>query len=109
MRIHSLVVACMISLALCHECRAEEVSFARIPITPRSRIDAIAYLGDGVVIAGTRDPHSGHIHKSKDYGVSWRRVGNVTGSDFITCLCSGRHGTDYLLTGNKVHFWKTTD
>jgi photosystem II stability/assembly factor-like uncharacterized protein len=66
-------------------------------------------MGNGVVIAGTRDSRPGYIHKSKDYGATWRQVGNVTGADYITCLSSGKGGVGYLLTGHNVHVWRTTD
>jgi len=48
-----------------------------VRIVPRSRMDALAYSGKVVVICGTRGPHSGFIHKSRDYGATWRSIGNV--------------------------------
>ena len=89
--------------------QADEFELKAVAIRPKSRIDAIAHFGSGVVIAGTRMPHPGDIHKSEDYGVSWRRVGNITGDDFITCIASSEDGTGYLLTGNHVHVWKSND
>ncbi len=88
---------------------AIELDFKVQQSEPFSRIDALAYLGKGVVIAGTRRPHPGYILKSEDYGETWRTIGKITGSDYITCLCSGEGGVGYLLTGKKVHVWKTTD
>ena len=89
------------------------LEFRTVKVEPPSRIDAIAYLGEGVVIAGSRGTRTsgltGYVHVSKDYGVTWRTVGNITGADFITCLCSGANGIGYLLTGGDVHVWKTTD
>ncbi len=96
-------------LPLCASTHAFELTFKVVPLVPRSRIDAIAYLGNGVVIAGTRGTRPGYIHKSADYGATWRPVSDVTGTDYITCLCAGTGGVGYLLTGKKVHVWKTTD
>jgi len=88
---------------------AEELSFQSTAISPRSRIDAVAYLGKGVVLAGTRGTHPGEIHKSTDYGINFERVGKITGDDHITCLYSGGNGTAYLLTGDHQHVWRTDD
>lgn len=109
MRLFNVLLVWLLVHANPHPTRSDELEFKVIGIRPKSRIDAIAYFGDGVVIAGTRSAHPGDIHKSEDFGASWRRVGNVTGDDFITCLCSGGDRTGYLLTGQQVHVWKTTD
>ena len=103
------ITAWLTTLPLCGSIFALELEFNTVQIVPRSRIDALAYLGKGVVICGTRGPHSGFIHKSQDYGATWRKVGDITPSEDITCLCSGEGGVGYLLTGQKVHVWKTTD
>ena len=87
-----------------------EWRFQLIATEPQTRIDAVAYLGKGVVLAGTRGaPRPGFILRSKDFGASWQTVGDITGKDYITCLCSGGNGVGYLLTGVHVHVWKTTD
>jgi photosystem II stability/assembly factor-like uncharacterized protein len=87
-----------------------ELEFETVPLQPRSRIDALAYLGNGVVMAGTRKPDKpGHIHKSTDYGRTWTLVGDITGEDFITCLAAGEGGEAYLLTGRNAHVWRSTD
>ena len=101
--------AWLTALAWCPSTCAFELQFQVLRIEPRSRIDAITYLGNGVVIAGTRGSRPGYIHKSKDYGSTWQKVGDITGSDYITCLCSGKDGVGYLLTGQNVHVWRTTD
>jgi len=88
---------------------AKEIEFRAVQLSPASRIDALAFFGKGVVLAGTRDPQPGYIHMSNDYGLTWKKVGNVTGSDIITCLSSGTNGVGYLLTGEDVHVWKTAD
>ncbi len=104
--------AVMVFLAVppwCPRVAAADLKFTVTPLEPRSRIDAIAYLGKGVVLAGARDANPGYIHKSQDHGVTWRKIGNITGADYITCLASGRNGLGYLLTGKGVHVWRTTD
>lgn len=108
-RILRFATSSCLTLLACGATTATELKFNIVRIEPNCRIDAIAYLGKGIVIAGTRDAHPGYIHKSEDYGATWREVGDITGSDYITCLCSGNNGVGYLLTGRKVHVWKTTD
>lgn len=89
---------------------ALDFSFKKVTINPKGRIDAIAYLGQGVVVAGSRGNNdTGYIFVSNDCGVTWRTIGNITGNDFITCLQSGGDGLGYLLTGRNVHVWKTTN
>ncbi len=62
------------------------------------------------MVAGSRGNNdTGYIFVSKDCGVTWRTIGNITGNDFITCLQSGGNGLGYLLTGRKVHVWRTAD
>ena len=79
---------------------------------PGARIDALAWLGEGVVVAGTRSPHPGHVLKSADCGRTWKDSGNLLGTDplgaSITCLASAGGGTAYLLTAD-AHVWKSVD
>lgn len=105
----SAATTCVIAAAICGPVHAIDLTFETVPVVPRSRIDAIASLGNGVVVAGTRGSQPGHIHRSDDTGATWRHVGQITGSDDITCLASGGNGIGYLLTGRRVHVWKTTD
>ena len=75
------------------------------------RIDAIDYLGNGVILIGTRSPLPGRIYKSTDYGESWTNKGIVTGSSFndgITDIVSAGEGIAYVLTQDS-YFWKTTN
>lgn len=85
------------------------LDWERIEIQPDGRIDAIAYFGNGVVIAGTRKPNPGFVYKSNNFGKTWEKISNVTGDDYITCIASSEDGIGYLLTGVNVHIWKTTD
>lgn len=104
------ILICITTLTWQQRALALELEFNPVRIEPMSRIDAIACLGKGVVVAGSRGTNApGNIHVSKDYGATWHTVGNVTGTNFITCLSSGGKGLGYLLTGRKVHVWKTTD
>lgn len=108
-RLRTLIPLALLTVIL-STARAFEIEFEVIPLEPRSRIDAITYLGEGVVLAGSRNsPHPGHVHKSTDYGRTWRNVGDITGADFITCLAAGPNGVAYLLTGKDVHVWRSAD
>ncbi|MBL4574744.1 MAG: hypothetical protein JKY51_01420 [Opitutaceae bacterium] len=78
-------------------------------LTDGGRIDAIDYLGDGVVIAGTRNPIPRIIYKSEDYGNTWKTIGPVTDRGFITCIAGYKGGIAYLLEGYNTHVWKTED
>lgn len=82
------------------------------PVIPGGRIDAIADLGEGVVIAGSRNPKPGHLFRSTDCGESWTDLGNLLGEQLhtgsVTCVASGGHGVAYLLTGD-AHVWKSED
>lgn len=103
-------VICWMLLALSNSASAWDTAFKQTLVEPQGRIDAIAYLGDGVVVAGSRGRNdTGYIFLSDDCGATWRTLGNVTGTDFITCLQAGGDGLGYLLTGRKAHVWKTAD
>src|SRR5699024_7253990 len=43
-------------------------------LVKNGRIDAIADLGDGIVIAGSRWPNPGRIFRSIDYGITWEKI-----------------------------------
>jgi photosystem II stability/assembly factor-like uncharacterized protein len=81
-------------------------------LIPGGRIDAIADLGNAVVIAGSRDGRPGHLFRSTDAGETWTDLGNLIGTDSpaanVTCVASAGAGTAYLLTGD-AHVWKSTD
>ncbi len=78
------------------------------------RFDAVADLGNGQVIMGTRTPNPGMLFKSEDYGLSWKNLGDITsnpdaiGGNSITCLANGKNGLVYMLTTN-AEFWRSTD
>lgn len=78
------------------------------------RIDAVADLGGGVLIAGSRWPNSGRIFRSTDYGVTWKKVKDLTEpkgtylNNEILGLMGGRGNYAYLITSN-AHFWRSKD
>jgi len=82
------------------------------PVIPGGRIDAIADLGEGVVIAGSRNPKPGHIFRSTNCGETWTDLGNLLGEELhtgsVTCVASAGGGVAYLLTGD-AHVWKSVD
>lgn len=88
---------------------AVEPAWERIEVEPGGRIDAIADFGDGVVVLGTRLPNPSNVYRSADFGKTWDLVANVGANDYITCVAAGVDGVGYLLTGAKVHVWKTED
>ena len=71
------IIACLATLLSCQATSAWELKFKAVPIEPRGRIDALAYLGKGVVLAGTRNGHPDYLHRSKDYGATWHEVGDI--------------------------------
>ena len=72
------------------------------------RLDSIDYLGNGVILVGSRSPSAGHIYKSTDYGKTWTDKGAVMGTDDLTAIKSVGSGVAYLLTGDS-YLYKTTD
>lgn len=81
-------------------------------LAPGGRIDAVADLGEGVVLTASRNPKPGHVFRSVDGGRSWTDSGNLLGDDSIassiSCIASAGGGTAYFLTGDG-HVWKSTD
>lgn len=68
-------------------------------LLPGGRFDAVAYLGNDVVIMGSRGKNPGHIFRSNDLGKTWKKIANVTAEE-IFCLASGGDGKAFLLTRN---------
>lgn len=88
---------------------AIEPAWERIEVEPGGRIDAIADFGDGVIVLGTRRPNPSNVYRSEDWGKTWTKIANLGGDDYITCIAAGEGGVGYILTGAKVHVWKTED
>ena len=75
------------------------------------RIDAIADLGNGIVVAGTRKPNPGKIFRSENFGKAWNLIQNIadtSGLGSITCIVEGKNKTAYLLTAEGT-FWRSKD
>ncbi|MBX3176884.1 MAG: hypothetical protein KF886_05975 [Candidatus Hydrogenedentes bacterium] len=81
-------------------------------VIPGGRIDAVASLGNGIVLAGSRNPKPGHIFRSTDCGETWTDLGNLLGEGLhtgsVTCIASAGEGVAYLVTGD-AHVWKSAD
>src|SRR5690606_5702668 len=83
-------------------------------LVENGRFDAIADLGDGVVVVGSRLPNPGIIFRSTDYGLNWEKIGTNThrkdanGENGILCLMGGPGDYAYLLTSDS-QFWRSTD
>jgi photosystem II stability/assembly factor-like uncharacterized protein len=80
-------------------------------LAPGGRIDAIADLGDGILIAGSRGNSYGRIFRSEDYGLTWTLAQNIAeparkGS--VTCVAKGS-GTDAYLLTEQGDFWRSKD
>lgn len=98
-------------------CIAQETARNRLRwesrlLAPGGRIDALADLGQGVVVCGSRNGRPGHVFRSTDAGAHWTDLGNLLGMDplgaSVTCLAPTGSGVVYLLTGT-AHVWKSSD
>lgn len=88
---------------------ASPEGWERTEVEPGGRIDAIADFGGGVVVLGTRLPTPSNVYRSADLGRTWDLVANVGADDYVTCVVAGAGDVGYILTGAKVHLWKTED
>src|SRR5690625_4322234 len=83
-------------------------------LVKNGRIDAIADLGDGIVIAGSRWPNPGRIFRSIDYGITWEKIKTLKEpegtyhNNEILCVMGGPDDYVYLLTSN-AQFWRSAD
>ncbi len=86
------------------------VRWERTELAPGGRIDAIADLGDGILIAGARGVNHGRIFRSMDYGKSWQQTQRIASGQqgAITCLARG-HGKDAYLLTEQGDFWRSED
>lgn len=73
-----------------------------------SRFDAIEYLGEGILLTGSRTTNAGRVLRSTDYGTTWTDLGNITGGMNIANIKSAGEGKAYILTGNS-NIYRTTD
>lgn len=76
------------------------------------RIDAVAWLGGGVVVAGSRTPNPGCLFRTTDFGNTWQEFkldpASTNSGPVITCIASDQSRNAYVLTGAS-HVWKSTD
>jgi photosystem II stability/assembly factor-like uncharacterized protein len=92
--------------------RANGLEWTSQIVLEGGRIDAIAWLGEGVVAAGSRAPNPGRIFRSTDYGRTWTESlldpAKPRNGPSVTCIASDRSEVAYLLT-SEAHVWKSTD
>ncbi len=82
-----------------------------IELLSHSRIDAMADLGHGVVLVGTRNTTPARIFKSMDYGFTWKQVSTLESAEKrsgITCIQSAGDGYCYALNESS-EFFKSDD
>lgn len=75
---------------------AGDIPWRVTEIVPGGRIDAIAYAGNNVVIAGTRKPDPGWIFYSTDNGFTWQKGQQLPSTEKrmgVTCIASIKNGT----------------
>ncbi len=86
---------------------SSEIPWKTNEIVPGGRIDAIAYAGNNVVIAGTRSPNPGLIFYSTDNGITWQNGNFPVSSEKqtgITCIACGTKGLCYAINESSELF-----
>lgn len=107
------ILVCM-ALLLISTRSYSQVNWEIQQLVKNGRIDAIADLGNGIVVAGTREATPGVIFRSTDYGITWESLGEITrekGANEENGILNFMNGTDdyaYLLT-TTGQFWRSTD
>lgn len=84
-----------------------EITWHTLELLSKGRIDALAHLGNGVVILGTRDTNPALCYKSTDYGITWKKMGEIPSSEKrvgVTCVESGGNGICYMLNESSEFF-----
>lgn len=78
------------------------------------RIDALADLGNGIVVLGTRGANPGIVFRSTDFGITWEKTKvldepeNAYRNNEILGLMGDNEGNAYLITSN-AQFWRSMD
>jgi hypothetical protein len=101
-----LILLLMIGI-WCLAASAAEIPWSTLELVQKGRIDAIAYLGNGVVVAGTRDINPSLFYKSIDYGLTWKKIAEIKSTEKrsgITCIVSGGDSICYLLNESSEFF-----
>lgn len=102
-----LILLTLICFALNNGETATAIPWKVIERIPKCRIDALADLGHGVLLIGTRDTNPALCFKSTDYGLTWKRLASLESTEKrvgITCIQSGANGLCYALNESSEFF-----
>lgn len=86
---------------------AQKIAWQSRELISKGRIDALVDLGNGVILAGTRNSKPVCCFRSTDYGITWQKVSEVESAekrDGVTCLEKGNEGICYLLNESSEFF-----
>lgn len=72
-----------------------------------ARIDALVSLGEGIVLAGTRDKDPGRIFQSRDFGATWTEISKPLESGVLNLL--KLDAKTVLASTLQGHIYKSTD
>jgi hypothetical protein len=100
------ILTCLL-IALAPASVAQKISWQTLELINKGRIDALAHLGNGVIIAGTRDTKPAYCFRSTDYGATWKKVAELESTEKrvgVTCLETGNNGICYLLNESSEFF-----
>ena len=106
MRIVPIILLLIVSL-LTSPALATEIPWKVFDLISKGRIDAIADLGNGIIVIGTRNTNPAFCFKSIDYGLTWKKVAAIESSEKragVTCIQSGGEGICYLLNESSEFF-----
>ncbi|MBO9571331.1 MAG: hypothetical protein J7497_03860 [Chitinophagaceae bacterium] len=106
-RLHLLICFLIIISANSIVANAGEIPWKAMELISGGRIDAIAYAGNNVVIAGTRNPNPGWIFYSRDNGITWQKGQHLNSSEEltgITCIASARDGLCFAINESSELF-----
>ena len=106
MRIIPKIILLIVSL-LTSPALASEIPWKVFDLISKGRIDAIADLGNGIIVLGTRNTTPAFCFKSIDYGLTWKKVAAIESSEKragVTCIQSGGEGICYLLNESSEFF-----
>ena len=110
MKIKTIIIF-LVFLAVSTTQTATTIPWKVIELMPKSRIDAIADLGHGTILVGTRNTTPAQFFKSTDYGLSWKKLSSLESTEKhsgITCIQSGGNGICYALNESS-EFFKSVD
>ncbi len=102
-----LIFLIFISLVVTTVTYAGEIPWRVTEIIPGGRIDAIAYAGNNVVIAGTRRPSPGWIFYSTDNGFSWQKGQQLPSTEKrtgVTCIAAVKNGVIFAINESSELF-----